>query len=124
MSVQVAAINYNVFQGLGQPDKSLCDLNDIHYAVRNTLSLLTGQARTSDNNQLLSVTNELSSASDPVLATPYEITEEIENCTPAWAEIKEGNDWRILDIVNKTQLFQKKRDERNACAFYGIDRDG
>lgn len=122
--IQVAQINYNVFQGLGQPDAALCDLNDIHYAVRTTLALLTGQARSSDNNQLLSVTNELSRLSDPPLASPYDLSDEMENTTPAWVEIKNGGSWRVLDIVSKTRIEERKRGGIRACCFYGIDRDG
>lgn len=124
MSVSVAQLNYNVFQGLGQPDVALCDLNDIHYATRNALSLLTGQSRASDNNQLLCVTNEISSATTPPLDTPYDITYELEQTTPAWVEIKRGTRWEILKIVPKPMLEQYYQLQNPACSFYGLDQDG
>ena len=124
MSVTVAQLNYNVWQGLGQPDKAVCDLNDIHYAVRGALTLLTGQARASDNNQLLSVTNEISNLTDPPLSNNYDITYELEQTTPAWVEILRGGRWETLPIVGKQRLEEWYRNGRRACAFYAIDRDG
>ena len=124
MSVSVAQLNYNVYQGLGQPDRSLCDVNDIHYAVRNALALLTGQVRSTDNNQLLGVSNELSAASSPALSSPYDITDELEMTTPAWVEIYIQDRWKILKIVNRTRLEQFRRQGLNVCAFYGLESDG
>lgn len=119
MSVLVAALNYNVFLGLGEPDISVCSQNDIHYAVRNALSLLTGQARNSDNNQLICVTNELGT-----LTSPYEIPEgELEMSTPAWVEVKTGERWKPLKVVNKAKLEDYYEQMINACSFYAIDQD-
>lgn len=119
MSVSVAALNYNVFLGLGEPDISVCNPNDIHYAVRNALSLLTGQARNSDNNQLICVTSELTN-----LTAPFEIPEgELDMCTPAWVEIKDGDRWKILKVVNRAKIESYYEQMINACSFYAIDQD-
>lgn len=116
MSVSIAQLNSNVFYGLGQPDTALCDVTDIHYAVRNAVILLTGLARASDNNQLLVVTEELTN-----LASPYDISLKIGMGTPAWVEVKKDEHWEVLQIVNKSLIDTCYQTSRRACAFYGID---
>jgi hypothetical protein len=116
MSLTIAQLNSAVFVGLGKPDKGLCDLDDIHYAARRVVSLLTRRTRSSDNNQIVSVTDPFQPN-----VSPFEITNLLNGGTPAWLETEVNDRWKVIRVINKA--FLETMYERNimAASFYGLE---
>lgn len=118
--VTIGQLTTNVYYALGQPDASICGIEDTHYAVRQETALLVGLARTSDNNQTVNRTLDIDN-----LNSPHDITSAIGTSSPAWVEIKSGADkWAVLRVCNRAQLPEMRQRGVIACAFYGEEYGG
>jgi len=121
MTLSIGQLNYNVYLGLGSPDASVCDHQDIHFAVRNEVLLANRELGDSDNNQRLAVTVEFTPT-----ASPYDISTLLTgnaqtqtHDTIAWIEIKRASRWEPMRVVNKVLLEEMYIRQVNAASIYG-----
>ncbi len=122
MTVSIAELDSRVFLGL-EAAGELLDLDNIHNAVVQKLNIRTMQARSSDLNILLGLSDEFTPT-----ASPYDITSLIGKSVPAWVETKStvlnGVDWWYpTRIVPFSQFNDYQRMGKFAVSFYGEEAD-
>lgn len=116
MSLSIGSINAGIYLGLGKPDPSLIELDEIHYSVRDVVTRLTKRLRYSDENQVLGVTAPFTPT-----ASPYNITSLIGKGTIAWLEKYEDSRWVPLQVVNKVHTNETRETGRETAAVYGTE---
>lgn len=114
MATTFAQLNSELWLALNKVERHLCDRDEMHYALRRSVTVRTGQARASDNNQPVSVSAEFT----PV-ASPHEITALVAKGTVAWVEMQANSRWQPLRSVNRVFLEEMFRQSINAVAVYG-----
>lgn len=122
MSVTLSELDNRTMQGLGSASDFMA-LDDVHNAVVQELNIRTMQARTSDINVLLGVTEEFTPDS-----LNYDITSLIGKAVPVWLEMQSvlitGSEWwQPVRNINLSMLNDFQRRGSFAVAFHGDEPD-
>ncbi len=112
--MDIAQLNSSVHLQLGQPDVSLISPMEIHFAVKNAVTLHTRQLRNADQNSPISLSAEFTPT-----VSPYDITALVAKGEIAWMERQDGTvHWRPLRAINLAFLEDMYRDGVESFAVY------